>query len=444
MELTHLDRKFIALIVRSPEHLTVIVKRLEHKSPILVDQRQMHSRYFVFAKNVAQYLALLIELVVTILKIKRLPQCDRVIFYDSDLQTSAGRIAYLKYHLSGKEFTGVSYRSRIAAMPNLSEIVLLATRLGVVLLQSLLKPSELGVNYIRILRTCLLVHSYVAHCPSPAVYLFRIYRTEMPFVAAYLRERGVWVHLIPSTSPLTPNNKYLVGDSLKICNPYQLDEFVRYRDSGTCKHYELWSPEEIHLLAPHYATRTIQEHCETIGLYTQGFWLRTRLGTVGRQMGEELARQEEDLIQVMLTYVQQRPDVKLIVFPHPMERRHYTKTGEYPFDSLLEHPQTEVDFSGGNSIYQFDRVGLGVTTTSTVGFDRVYLGFRTLFYTPHSLLLDLQIPSPFNAIFLQTQDRFLALVEQVRLMGHAEFMEHFFGGLPWRKVDLTPKASELQ
>ncbi len=70
--------------------------------------------------------------------------------------------------------------------------------------------------------------------------------------------------------------------------------------------------------------------------------------------------------------------------------------------------------SDESSVLSFDRVGLGLTTVSTVGFDRLHLGLRTLFFVGDSDFLDPPIPSPFQALFFTAEDEFLPAVEAAR------------------------------
>lgn len=180
---------------------------------------------------------------------------------------------------------------------------------------------------------------------------------------------------MPSTTPLTTENHYLIGDSLKLCHPYQADEFRAYRHLGVCENAEMWSPEELELLSRCYGGKQVSDYPMKIGLYTQGFWLRLQKGASGPVVGGEFARQEEDLATYLVTYLTQHHDVQLFVFPHPIERRHYQQTGEYQFKTLAEHPQVTFDVSDTSSMTSFDQIGLGITISSTVGFDRLYNGF---------------------------------------------------------------------
>lgn len=51
------------------------------------------------------------------------------------------------------------------------------------------------------------------------------------------------------------------------------------------------------------------------------------------------------------------------------------------------------------------------------------MGFRTLFYVPVSLFINLKIDSPYRALFARDQDEFLAKLKEMRTMTHASFMQ---------------------
>ncbi|HEC35429.1 MAG TPA: hypothetical protein ENI39_02720 [Anaerolineae bacterium] len=280
------------------------------------------------------------------------------------------------------------------------------------------------------MRTSLLTFSRTYASTNKTIYLFRIYRIETPFVAAFLKERGLHVHVVTSSSPLSFYHRVLIGDSLKVCHPYQVDEFQHYRRLGACESCELWSPETFCQLEARYKGLVIDEHFDIIGVYTQGHLLRDQLGTLNKDFAVGAIRRETELLEMVATYANNHPDVHFIVFPHPMERRHYKRTGEHQFGGLVRLPNVKVDFSGAaDSTLQFDRVGLGLTTLSSIGFERIYLGFRTIFYVSDLEYINWDIQSPYHKIFFTKQNALLSAVDTVRKMSHREFMHHYFGRL---------------
>ena len=429
MDLTTTDHRFINTLIQSDIHRRILSERLQDDG-LDVSPRSWRANAL---RSLARLVLLGLEFIS--LPLRRCPKDQpEIIFYDSNPKSLTARQDYLYYHRPEELFHGISYRDPILATPNKLRILSIIVQTGLLLLRASLRPSELSGHYTHILRTCLLIYSHVATSANSEVYLFRIYQPESVFSAAYLQDRGIFVHLIPSTTPLAPRNSRLIGDSLKICNPYQRDEFAYYRHLGTCQQAEDWSPEEIVQMNTYYQTREKPTLPNVLGLYTQGFWLRLRLGLINSSVGVELVNHEQELLEILVAYIKENPGVELVIFPHPMERRHFQQTGNIPYPT---HglPQIRIDSSGANSIYTFDQVGLGFTTVSTIGFDRIFMGFRTLFYAPRTGFLNLEIPSPYRSLFCTGKNELLEQSERWKAASHADFMQSCFGGPFWE-----PKA----
>jgi hypothetical protein len=303
------------------------------------------------------------------------------------------------------------------------------------LLASVMQQSELSKEYVRIVRMCLLVHGYLLTASERVVFLCHPHRWDTTFQAAYFRENGYYVNLVATPyTPLAVHNKYLIADSIKLGDPYQVGEFEVYHELGSCHHYELWPVARSYALVEHYKSRSILDTEHILGLYTQGFWLRVQIGKAGETIGQRLAKQEMELIQNLVEYLERFPDLKLIVFPHPKERRHFQEKGQHQFEQLASNPRVTIDFEGSSSIYDFDRVGLGITTVSSSGFERIYLGFRTVFYIPYTSFMDPAVQSPYNALFCGNKDELFDKIDRIRPMPNDDFMEHFFGKPLWSKV----------
>jgi hypothetical protein len=322
----------------------------------------------------------------------------------------------------------VTFHSRLIFLPGFKDTLKLWLQLAYFLFSSFTYQSELSREYVRIIRSCLLVHGYLLTSSHPFVYLCHPHRTDTLFLAAYLRERGYYVNLVATPyTPLAVHNKYLIADSIKLCDPYQASEFEAYNKLGTCHHFELWPVARIYELVNYYKNRKIEDHTNILGLYTQGFWLRIQTGKSSEVTGQRIAKQEHELIENLLEYLTNHPAVKLIIFPHPMERRHFEATGEHQFKHLQSISQVEVDFTRSSSVYDFDRVGVGITTVSSSGFERIHLGFRTLFYIPYVSFMDLSVNSSYNTLFTKNKEELFGKIDQIREMRNEDFIKHYFG-----------------
>lgn len=428
MKLTRGDQRWIRALLQSEEHREIICSRLADEK-LLMARR---GRWGTVARNVLGLWLLFGEALLSPLRRRRREETGVVFFYESNPTSLYDREAYLRYHLMDERFYGISYASRLLPGLPAAELARWLVTLSGYILQAVFFPSVLSSQAVRIARTCLLAGSTLAAHRQRQIYLFRLYQIETSFLASYLRERGVTVMLIPSTTPLTPVNQRLIGDRLMACNPYQRDEFAHYAALGVCKQLELWSPEDIVQLEEFYAGKEKPDQAGRLGLYTQGFWLRAQMNLMPAALVDEMASSEAGLIQILLSLLDRSPSLSLTIFPHPLERRHYHKTGLHQFGALAGHPQIAIDFSGNNSIFTFNQVGLGLTTVSTIGFDRIFLGFRTLFYIPSNNFLDTRLPSAYQSLFCDTPESLLAQINALQAMSHAEFMQRTFGAEFWQ------------
>jgi hypothetical protein len=357
-----------------------------------------------------------------------------VIFFDKDPKSQAKRIAYLKHMLGDVECIGISRESKLRPLPDwFSATRTMIHLLLIILLATFDRQSRLTSSFVWITRYCFSTLGSVCSSKTEnAIHLFRISSIESPFIAGYLKEHSVYVNLIASMTPLSFYNRVLVGNSLKMTTAYQCDEADYYKPLEKPATYELWAPETIHRMVEYYDGMTIDEHHNTVGVYTQGFWLRNKLGLLHPDVAQGYVKRETELIAAMLEWEKRTANTRLVIFPHPLERRHLHKTGEHQFIEALKSNQVEVDLSESNvSFLQFDRVGLGVTTLSSIGFERIHMGFRTLFFTaPVGSAVrfpNLSIQSRYNDIFISKRPDLLTAVDRVRKIKHREYMNSFFG-----------------
>lgn len=426
MKLTKLDLKFIDFMAQWPEHRRVISLKIENSSEILIQSPE--NWYLVFFRNLGLFAYLVVEVIIC--SIRKAPADKKsIIAFDTNVNNIEDRKIYFQHNLPEEVVKIVTFHSKFLRLPGLRFTFDTLVKLAGFVMKSIMYQSDLSKEYVRIVRMCLLVHGYLLNSSQPVVYLCHPHRWDTTFQAAYFRERMYYVNLVATPyTPLAVHNKYLIADSIKLGDAYQISEFEVYNQLGTCHHYELWPVARSYALVEHYKGRKVEDNKHILGLYTQGFWLRIHIGKVSETIGQQLAVQEKELIQNLIEYLRNFPDVQLIIFPHPMERSHFRENGEHQFGQLAFNPEVTIDFEGSSSIYDFDRVGLGITTVSSSGFERIDLGFRTIFYIPYISFMDLSISSPFNSLFSKDKEELFEKIDQVRPMSHSDFIHHFFDG----------------
>ncbi len=348
------------------------------------------------------------------------------LFFERSSSDLDRRAAFLRRFL-GQAPAGVARDSRIVA--HRTWLRSLLTVLGVIriLISPRAAESRLASAYVGILRSCLIVGSHCQSMGARDAYLFRAYRPETPFVAAWLMRAGVRVHQIASTSPLLPNTRSVVADSVVLCNPFQQDELAWLVARG----YEwpestLWGPEEIVELEAALGWSARQHRPRILGLYTQGFRARIAMGSEPESSGIPQAEHEERLHRLLIDYLSDHPEMTLRVFPHPLERRVFRAEGTHYLQVLEGSDRVSIDWSETSSVSTFEEVGIGITTFSTVGFDRLYMGFPTLFFVTDDV--ERTIDSPFQRVFTRSESELQQAIADLNTLTPEEFMNELFGG----------------
>lgn len=339
-----------------------------------------------------------------------------------------GRLAFIRRFRPEENVVGVTADTPMAWPGWAVAARVLGASLVAVLRADRRSPSELTSRTLMVATACILACGYARRTRLARAYLFRPYRLESPLVAAALMRLSVDVRVAVGTTPIAAHVGSMVGSSAILSTAYQIDEFRALKPLGPAGMSELWGPTELAEMEEAYKGRVFPEHHGVIGVYTQGFDVRMKLGTISRASGEPHLKLEQRFLAAVEHYARNHPEVRLRLFPHPMERRHYRDTGEHSFGALLELGNVASGFEAGvDSIRTFDTVGLGLTTVSTVGFDRVHLGLRTIFYVGDSDFLDPRISSPFQKLFFRGDNEFVRAIERLRRETHGEFMARTFG-----------------
>jgi hypothetical protein len=250
-------------------------------------------------------------------------------------------------------------------------------------------------------------------------------------ITAYLMRSQVRAVTIASSTPLWPAKTRLIGSTVVLCNPYQEFELQSYASMGRFGDSILWGPEDIGDLLRYSARRPRDGVARVLGVYTQGFWLRRELGIIKPDLGRAYAELEDRVLECASKMVRGGFATEVLLLPHPLERRHHDRTAEHYSGMLVGRGVRLLLDDHASSADTFDDVGLGLTTFSTVGFDRLYCGFKTLFYVGDTALVDWSVESPFHGLFLKTTESLHSAVIDALGQTDAEFMVTRFGRERW-------------
>jgi hypothetical protein len=210
------------------------------------------------------------------------------------------------------------------------------------------------------------------------IHYFCIYERDSNICAFILMKLGIYINKIPSEVPLYFFNKTIIANELSFCFAYQQEEFEEFKKTMFVEKTNLWAPEQILNAPKRFLTIRENEKNSTydIGFFSSGNWLRAQIGDV--DMGHNDKDNEELILRGLIDYAQQN-NLKLVLFLHPLEKRAEHKVAsEVYYKEFLQHNNVSLADTMISSIEGFDDINIGVSLYSTLMFERIYLGFKTI------------------------------------------------------------------
>ncbi len=213
------------------------------------------------------------------------------------------------------------------------------------------------------------------------LFFFCIYEKDANFASLVLLHFRKEHYKITSEVPLAVWNRNIVADKICCCFHYQLEEIEFFKKSICYSEILLWGPERAHLVLPLYAqTKMVQEilskSTNKIGFYSTGGWLREKLGHLDQ--GLNFVDNEKTVLDALIGYCKSEKKC-LSVFLHPREKSELYREETF---KRYEHLLKGVDYEYANlnaaTSELFHHVNLAVAFASTVVFERLYFGFKTI------------------------------------------------------------------
>ncbi len=209
------------------------------------------------------------------------------------------------------------------------------------------------------------------------VYLFSQYECDTNAMVLWLRKMGVTVNKIPSPNLLVIHSKNLVTDELTLSSPYQLDELQGDLIRASYRKLNYWVPEQFHVYRNNYKNRN-KAATGTVGYYSHGSWIRKKSGLTDTGVGDVEA--EQQLIALLGELLQEGKLDRVTIFLHPKEKRLSAEELNSYYRSVFGEGRFTFAPLNVPSAELFDAVDIGVGAISTILFERLFLGCKTIFY----------------------------------------------------------------
>ncbi|NQV53699.1 MAG: hypothetical protein HQ500_10975 [Flavobacteriales bacterium] len=252
------------------------------------------------------------------------------------------------------------------------------------------------------------------------VYMFNIFEPDANWIAKILMNQGIQVVKIPSEVPLKFHNEYLICSELVICNEYQREELERFTETqeiGVVS--EIWGPESSAKVFDRY--REIEFHPQTrVGFYSSGGWLRAKLS---HWEGEQKKMLEEHSIWEVVKVLRELGIDDFLVFLHPREKLHdHIESTKAYYTDLGVRMNIDIKLEETPSSDCFERIHLGLTTLSTIAYERIFFGFPTLILDKSTM--DFPIPSsPFSNLYVKEPSLLQSEIKNALQQTRVEFYE---------------------
>ena len=235
------------------------------------------------------------------------------------------------------------------------------------------------------------------------VFDFYSFESDSNFMCLALRDQSVRICKIPSSGPLASHYLKTLTDDLVISTPYQEEEIVALGQDILFSNILRWPPERAHTYYEKFCLTKPSIPEKVLGFYSHGQWARNLAGHAGYGAGVE--EDEIRILTLIKNYCMNRPDVHVIVYPHPKEldEKIIARTIEF-YDKTLGTDRYELMRLKGGSAQHFDKVNVAIASYSTIIYERLYCGMKILISGRSKLGFPIENSKLHNICFSEQED----------------------------------------
>ncbi len=242
------------------------------------------------------------------------------------------------------------------------------------------------------------------------------------FTAYVLIKSSVYVNKITSSNPITFSNKIMITNSLALSCKYQEEEVVFYNETMFYEKIENWIPFSAFSYIDKYLYKDFFIPKNSLGLYSSAGFIRHYLGDNNT---EELLRNEDILLMALAEFLVNRKDIHLTIFLHPLEKKNIDI-------EIVSKDYYRKMFSGIDIAFSpkeigttdlFASVSLAISIYSTVSFERLFCGFKSIFFNAD---MD-NFPTPdsaLNNVCAKNRDTLFSLIENNIDLAESNFFKN--------------------
>lgn len=306
------------------------------------------------------------------------------IIFDSSTDSKVVRLKYLKYYTENEDFNFISFQDLLYFKSYSFKIFYILISSPFVLFffvashfSSYKSSLALFVEYPLVLFNFFRLFKKRI---NPQVYYFSIYQRESNFFAHHMQKRGLNVVKIPSEVPISYWNSNILCDELIICNYYQYQELIHFQDSVKYNKTTFWGPENSFSYRDLYSSKA-ELTKNSIGYYSTGSWVRKKMGHIDQ--GIDFEHHEKKILIYLKEFLENNKQISLYIFLHPKEKSKdfYDHTVDFYTRFLGSGINFKIVDKTINASHSFNMVDLGIAFSSTIMHERLFCGFKSIFFT---------------------------------------------------------------
>jgi hypothetical protein len=213
------------------------------------------------------------------------------------------------------------------------------------------------------------------------IHFYCPYEKDANALALLLMNKYIYINKLPSPNLLVTHNSEIISNSISLGAPYQEEELKYFSNTMLIDQMHKWTPELFHTYSETCISPNDNDRC--IGFYSHGSWLRVKEGHTADPNGF-YACEKAALTALSEALKDLFKDWKLIIYLHPREKKPENLEATQQYYTCI-FGKSSFEFSDFNlkTAQQFSNSSIGFGGMSTILFERLFAGYKTIMYTAH-------------------------------------------------------------
>lgn len=348
-----------------------------------------------------------------------------ILVYDIQQKNREDREAYVKLILGHSNFV---FKSREGLVNEFSRTIkgyylfLSFSVLALALVTSLFKKNRASLALIPLefFELCILAET-IRRRKVKKIIFFSAYEKDAVYITNYLKhDLKISVQLVPSPNPIGLFYKSAVCNIFTLTVPYQELEIQNLKKNWEVGNTVFWPPSGFNEVLKTMNRRTCKN---VIGFVSSGNWLRKSLGHI--ESGKGYFEAEENIVQMLKTFIEDNNEVKILVSLHPLEK----STPDY-LEKSVNYYQDK--FGDKFQFFPLDKYtkyspelyDIAVAAYSSAMFERLLAGYKVVF-SQKGMDENFYLDPRLKRITFNNQASFTSGIRNILAMNEEDYFEHF-------------------